>query len=269
MKQIIATKQIHSLLFPTLVLIVLLSSCKSKMFSTKDVTTNKELSAIFNDAPHFETLQAQIQISANGVNAKGDLRILKNREIYLSVQAFFIEVARLKVTPDSIIALDRFHRRYFADSFDHINAGNTNMVNFQTLQALFTNSIFLQNNSKITPENVADFRTEENQNSISLTPRHNDGVIFSLNKSYQLTQTAFAKSKGMQLTWDYSKFEPLGNGYFPRTMNINVNSEKAKVNSSLEFAKIELGKPHNAELNIPSRYAKVELSEILKLLTEL
>lgn len=239
------------------------------MLSTKNVAANKELANIFNDAPHFETFQAQIQISANGMNAKGDLRILKNREIYLSVQAFFIEVARLKVTPDSIVALDRLHRRYFADSFEHINAGNTSEINFHTLQALFTNSIFLGNNSKITPENVVDFRAEENQNAITLTPRNSSSVVFSLNKSYQLTQTAFAKSKEMQLTWDYSKFEPLGNGNFPRTMNINIKSEKGKINSSLEFAKIELGKPHSAELNIPSRYAKVELSDIIKLLTEL
>lgn len=269
MSNTIRQNAIRPLLLLGTVGLLLLSSCKSKMISTQKVESNKELSYLFKEAPHFETFMAQIQISANGMSAKGDLRIAKNKEIYLSVQAFFIEVARVRITPDSIIALDRMHRRYFADSFSNIQQNGGNSLNFNTLQALFTNNIFLPETNAISMENVSDFNWQQEGSSLILVPRKSDFVTFKLDKNYALTETAFTQSKEMQLKWSYSNFSELGSNQFPHKMDINISSEKGNLKTSLDFVKIELQKPFRTDCSIPSRYSKVELSDILKLLTDL
>lgn len=250
-------------------ILFLLSSCKSKMITTQKVESNKELSYFFRETPHFDTFVAQLQISANGMNAKGDLRIAKNKEIYLSVQAFFIEVARIKITPDSITALDRMHRRYFADSFSNLQQNGGNSLNFNTLQALFTNNIFLPETATISMENINDFNWQQIGDNLQLSPKKSDFVSFKLDKSHTLTQTTFARNNEMQLFWNYSNFKEQGVHQFPYKMEITLKSSKGDFETTLDFVKIELQKSFRSDCSIPSRYSKVELSDILKLLTNL
>ncbi|MEI7675230.1 MAG: DUF4292 domain-containing protein [Bacteroidales bacterium] len=247
------------------------TSCRSKMVNLNDYAAKKEIVDLFGKAPHFDAFQSQIQINTNGLSAKGDLRIIKNQAIYLSVQAFFgIEVARLKITPDSLIAIDRLHRRYFADTFAHIYGFNSQGINYYTIQSLFTNSIFTLGRDSLTLNDVTAFRWDKRGDETLLTSKKVENSKFLLNRNQQLTQTTLGdKDEKLKLTWSYSEFATFGQTSFPKTMQIDMISTKRKVQATLQFAKIDIDKPFQVECIIPSRYAKVDLNEILNILSGL
>lgn len=259
-------------LFVISILIALsFTSCRSKMGVIKATANKNPMAKLFEQNPRFETFRSQIQINTSGLNAKGDLRIVKNKTIYLSVQAFLgIEVARLKITPDSLIALDRLHRRYFADTFAHIYGFNKQGVNYFTLQALFSNSLFLLGEDSLSVKDMDAFQLTRKSDLIKLTAKKEDGTSFEINKDYQLSQTSLGKDNDrLKLNWSYRDFASFSDLVFPQTMELNAVSPKKSVSATLQYAKIELNKPQQVDLVIPIRYAKVDLSEILKIFSEL
>lgn len=250
--------------------LVAFSSCRSKMVGVKGVANKQEVSALFVNVPRFDTFRSQVQIETNGLNAKGDLRIIKNKAIFFSVQAFLgIEVARLKITPDSIIAIDRLHRRYFADTFAHIYGLRTQGVNYFTIQALFSNALFLQNRDTLSLNDADAFRWEQKGDQIRLTSRKDEFSRFTLNSNRQLQLTELGDaSDRLKLNWAYSDFAKFFNSDFPQTMQVDVVSPKRKIGITMKMAKVEIGRSFAVDAAVPLRYAKVDLDEILKILSE-
>lgn len=246
------------------------SSCRSKMAGVKGIASRQEVSTLFANAPHFDTFRSQVQIDANGLSAKGDLRIIRNKTLYFSVQAFLgIEVARVKITPDSIIAIDRLHRRYFADTFAHIYGLRTQGINYFTLQSLFANTLFLQGKDSLDLSDADAFRWEKRNGLTQLTSRKDFFSRFTLSENQQLQQTEIGESGDrVKMSWNYSDFVKLSKLDFPQTMQVDVSSPKRKINLTLKYAKIEVDKSFPVDVTIPLRYAKVDLDEILKMLSQ-
>ncbi|MDD2799510.1 MAG: DUF4292 domain-containing protein [Bacteroidales bacterium] len=263
--------QLHRSAFEFLLLILLstaLVSCGSSKLKLKEPSTSNQLVELFEQVPHFKTLRSQIQINANGMSAKGDLRIIRNQAVYLSVQAFLgIEIARLKITPDSMIAIDRLHRRYFSDSFAHIYEFNNSGINYNTIQSLFSNTLFILGKDSLKKTDIDQFKFDKKDKQLILTSRKGANTQFVLNENRQLKQTVLVGGVSeLKLLWSYSDFSDRG---FPKTMQIEMSSSKRKIGSALEFAKMEFDKPLQVECPIPSRYSKVDLNEILKIFSNL
>lgn len=67
----------------------------------------------------------------------------KGEVIQLSVAPLLgIEVARLEISPDRILAVDRLHKQYVEVSFDELNRMADLNLSFNVLQSLFLNEIF-------------------------------------------------------------------------------------------------------------------------------
>lgn len=245
-----------------------LISCRSSKLNVKEHPASGQMVELFDRVPHFKTLRSQIQINANGLSAKGDLRIIRNHTVYLSVQAFLgIEIARLKITPDSMIAIDRLHRRYFADSFAHIYEFNTAGINYNTIQALFSNTLFILGKDSLMSRDIEQFKYDKKEKEQILTSKKGANTQFTLNENKQLIQTVLVGGVSrVKLMWSYSDFSDAS---FPKTMQIEMSSAKRKIGSTLEFAKMEFDKSLQVECPIPSRYSKVDLNEILKIFSNL
>ncbi|MFZ4456405.1 MAG: DUF4292 domain-containing protein [Bacteroidales bacterium] len=247
------------------------TSCRSKQIGVKEIASKQEVSTLFEQVPHFDTFRSQIQIETSGLNAKGDLRVIKNSAIYLSVQAFLgIEVARLKITPDSLIAIDRLHRRYFADTFNHIYGFKNQGINYFTIQGLLTNTLFLQGLDSLSMNDVDAFRWEKTGAETELTSKQQEFAKFTLDKDFQLKRTTLGdNSDRLNMKWEYSDFTTIAKYIFPQHSDIYISSPRKKVSASLQFGRIEIGKQFQVDAQIPIRYSRVDLTEILKIFSEL
>lgn len=83
----------------------------------------------------------------------------KGEVIQLSVAPLLgIEVARLEISPDRILAVDRLHKQYVEVSFDELNRMADLNLSFNVLQSLFLNEIFLPGKETVEVSDLHRFR---------------------------------------------------------------------------------------------------------------
>ncbi|MDO5075102.1 MAG: DUF4292 domain-containing protein [Bacteroidales bacterium] len=70
----------------------------------------------------------------------GTLRMRRDQVIQLSLTKFGIEGVRIIFTPDSVLVLDRLHKRYLHSSYEHLpSLGMPQALSFKTIQGFLWN----------------------------------------------------------------------------------------------------------------------------------
>ena len=123
--------------------VVGLYSCKTgqKMTQAESPLTEKTDSELFKDILykelHFDTFSSKLNMTISTgtktISSKGNLRIINNEALQVSVQPLFgIEMFRLYVQPEYFIILDRMNKRYVKESFSDLEEKNPIGFNFYT-----------------------------------------------------------------------------------------------------------------------------------------
>lgn len=258
-------------------------SCKStqRIVQTESELEDKTSSDLFEDilygdlkyASFSSKLNMTISTASKTLSSKGNLRIVHNRAIQLSVQPLFgIEMFRLYVEPEFIIILDRMNKRYVKESFDEIKGKSPIGFNFYSLQSLFTNSLFIPEHSIVTIKDYKKFKYLQSSDNYILSARDRNSQIdysFCVNGNDQITLTElYMPAKDYSLTWNYGEFAQLKDLFFPHEMEIAVSTPKTKLDTSISLSSITLDEPLTLDNSIPSSYTRVELKEVLKLLSD-
>lgn len=254
---------------------------KERIVQAESALEHKTNSVLFKDVIYkgvkFSTFSSKLNISISTgtqtISSKGTLRIINNEAIQLSVQPLFgIEMFRLYVEPDHLIVLDRMNKRYVKESFDNINDKSPIGFNFYSLQSLFTNSLFIPEQSNVTASDYKKFKyseTGENYYLMASDKKSNIDYSFSINGNDQITLTQlFLPKKDYALQWNYSKFSLMKDLFFPYEMKIVASTQKKSLNASLSLSDINLDNPMNLETTIPESYTKMELSDVLKMFSD-
>ena len=266
-----------------LLLFVGLNGCKSKerIVQADSELGSKSSSVLFKDVLHkgleFTTFSSKLNITISTgtktIGSKGNLRIINNKAIQLSVQPLFgIEMFRLYVEPDYLIVLDRMNKRYVKESFKDLQEKNPIGFNFYSLQSLFTNNLFIPEQSNVSVDDFRKFKYSETQDYYLLTASDKKSHIdyaFSINGNDQITLTQlFLPQKNYSLQWNYNQFSLMKNLFFPHEMKIVASTEKRKLSTSFSLSDINLDSPMDLETSIPNSYTKIELSEVLKMFSD-
>ena len=186
-----------------LLLFVGLNGCKSKerIVQADSELGSKSSSVLFKDVLHkgleFTTFSSKLNMTISTgtktIGSKGNLRIVNNKAIQLSVQPLFgIEMFRLYVEPDYLIVLDRMNKRYVKESFKDLQEKNPIGFNFYSLQSLFTNNLFIPEQSNVSVDDFRKFKYSETQDYYLLTASDKKSHIdyaFSINGNDQITLT--------------------------------------------------------------------------------
>ncbi|MCC8171112.1 MAG: DUF4292 domain-containing protein [Parabacteroides sp.] len=256
-------------------------SCKS---SKKAVRESTEVSGSREDffekfereAFRFETLSAKLKVNwqtpKNSMGSRVDLKIVKDEVILLSVQPFLgIEVARIRISPDSIWVLDRMNKRYVAEDLSAMKGKLPVDFNFYNLQALFSDRIFVPGNRSVMPADYRKFalHRDNGQAELKITDAMELVYRFSVDRENKLTDTYVSDKSGRYaLQWRYADFRVTGQQLFPMRMDVQVTdngAEKGKI--EFYFNKIDVDKPVNPDFSIPAKYNRVTFEEVVKLLT--
>ena len=260
--------------------VVGLYSCKTgqKMTQAESPLTEKTDSELFKDILykelHFDTFSSKLNMTISTgtktISSKGNLRIINNEALQVSVQPLFgIEMFRLYVQPEYFIILDRMNKRYVKESFSDLEENSPIGFNFYTLQSLFTNNLFVPEQSKVSQQDYKKFKYSETPENYHLSARDKKSQIdyaFSVNGNDQITLTQlYLPRKAYSLQWNYDQFSLLDSLFFPVEMKIVASTQKQKLDTSLSLSDINLNNPLTLETEIPGSYTKVELSEVLKM----
>ena len=266
-----------------LLLFIGVYSCKPKQRIVQADTEleDKSSSDLFEDVLYkdiqYSTFSSKLNMNISTgkktLNSKGSLRIIHNEAIQVSVQPLFgIEMFRLYVEPDYIIILDRMNKRYVKESFDDIKGQSPIGFNFYTLQSLFTNSLFIPDQSIVSKRDYKKFKYSQNADNYLLSARDKKSEIdysFFVNGNDQITTTElYMTSKNYSLAWQYDQFTLLKNLFFPHEMKIAASTQKTKLDTSISLSAISLNDTLTLNNSVPSSYTRVELKEVLKMLAD-
>lgn len=260
-----------------LVLILLLSGCKSKKVATVESGSAKAHNEFFTlmqeQAFQYETLTARLSVDLNlpgsNLSSRVDLKMIKDSAFQLSVQPFLgIEIFRVELTVDSVKILDRMNKRYMADNYSNLKEQTPIEFNFYNLQSLFTNQLFLPGHQKIQPKQYRLFELKQEGSYAEIFVKDALGLLYAFvadGEEKILSTHITDPSDKYALNWDYSDFRLTEGQPFPMRMDVKVlDKGESKGGISLYFSRLQTNVPVNMEFSVPAKYQRITLDQILK-----
>lgn len=136
---------------------------------THKLTFAQRFDTIVSGYKDYDCFTAAFKISINApqqISFSGRAYIERNKSIYLSLRKFGMEVARLYVTNDSIVAVDRFNKRYVAETLKEVLANCP--ITIGNIQSLLTGQVFEPGDKKPRASHFDIDRESENGQWIAL-----------------------------------------------------------------------------------------------------
>ena len=273
----------HSVIF-YLLIIPILSSCRT----TKDIAATSSVIelkpeasffAAYNDNSfQYNTLSARMQfdivISGNEMSSRGQLRMLKDERIQISIQPLLgIEAFRAELTPDSIKIVNRLNRWYMIDAFDHIKGDTKIDFNFYNLQDLITNRLFLPGEVNLSADKFNLFGWEQTTTGYLLHTDDRNGLqyTFTADSNEKIITTAIKDdATNYMLNCSYTNFLPAGRQVFPANLQIRLyTANQEQYSLALNLSRVEVDIPLSLNFPIPANYQRVSLQQIVNSIEQL
>jgi len=265
-------------------MILFLSGCKTSRLGNTvalfEMGKEERIKTIHYQATPFNTLSSSLRFSIkpglkqNTTTANAQLRIIKDQIIQLSLRLPIIgtEIARISVTPEQVIILDRTNRRYVSETMQSIKEKTSSGFDFDffSLQALFTNQLFIAGKSSITPEDYKSFKWKEDKFLVKLNKTDNQGINYDFTSDYtnRIIQTEMYKNKtDANLNWLYKDFGlTSSNRLFPMKMTMELTVPDDLVTLNLTFNNVDIDTDFELDTTIPDRFQPMEMEQIIKLI---
>lgn len=228
------------------------------------------IAALYKD---YDCFIASFKISLNApqrISFSGRAYVERNKSVYLSLRKFGMEVARLYLTNDSVVAVDRFNKRYVAESLSEALARCP--VTIGNIQNLLTGHVFVIGGGPLKSEDfVFDNQPENSQWTAipkDLPAGFESGYLFSSTDNSLLALAV----KGGSTTFltRYSDFYPTPGGPAATNVGVKVAGMKFPLDLSIEWTWTGAvwNKPADMKQFVyPDReYKRIAAADLLKML---
>lgn len=215
-------------------------------------------------------IKFKVEVGQQEISLTGNLRMKRDDVIRLQLMAFgFVEAARLEFTKDYVLIVDRINKQYLKVPYNYLDFLRNSGINFNSLQAMFWNELFVPGHSRVEGTDLAEFETDMSGEDAILSLKRDrmtyswlttkqDAVIKMANVRYE------DRFRGnSQLNWDYSDFRPFENGSFPckHALRLTLPKQEVKISMTLNY----LGKESDWETRtqVSGKYKEVSVDDIL------
>jgi len=262
-------------------LIGLLIGCKTP--ATTEITGNlgglsdmEYLEEVIIKNPGIESFSSKLKLVVNldgkQTSVNGNLKMKKDELIQVSIVPFLgIEVAKVDISPQGVLILDRMNKQYVQLGFDELAFLGKADLDFNVLQALFFNEIFLPGKPELAVKDLSSFtvkrRSEETLVGIKKSKMLNYNFTL-LTDSGLLTDTDITHAN-YRLNWHYEEFKPVGAVNFPSIMQVEVLGTGKQLRAELTYSRMEADKSAPVPTEISEKYTKINTDELLKRLLSL
>lgn len=180
-----------------------------------------------------------------------------------------IEVARLEISPDRILVVDRLHKQYVEVSFGELNRMTNLNLSFNMVQSLFLNEIFLPGKETLEVSDLHRFRMALEGDRVLWEVKDSKKLAYRFwttadkgwleNTSVSLSGTAYA------LDWTYGDFGKLGTGYFPQHILAELQGVGKQYSLDMKLSRMSVSEDWETRTELSSKYQKMELATLLKM----
>lgn len=287
--KVLPVKWVGKFLLPVCAMLIVSCGSKKQAVSTSTLPVESTESALAplqtivqtinanRQGETYATAKVNLSLSTGDKSASlgGTLRMKRNDVIQLSLVTFgILEVARVEVTPDYFMAIDKVGRQYLKAAFRDVPFLKTAGIDFHTLQALFWDELFLLGGSDAMPTERQFTKTMEGDKAKLVNADSRLAVLtFLVGKLTGLIQqtsvSPHAKGASPYLTWKYEEFEKLGGKYFPVRHLITVANDGKPIKATLSLSNLKNDSGWDTRTEISSRYSEVTVEKLLSLIMKL
>lgn len=245
-----------------LCLVFLFSACKKQMVPASAPADTGPAAALTARNLDFQSFSARgrMQLEENDgdkLSSNLSVRIRKDSLIWVSVvPALGIEVARLLITPDSLLLVNRLNKTYFAGDYSLIRENFKVDVDFAMVQAILLGNYLAGEADQEKVMTEPPLQHIRRQQASLLIDQFLDLTDRKLKK---ITLKDQQTNNTMQV--DYADFADLEGTPFPRSARIavqqNNGSETKGANAVLEYSRISINAPGlSFPFSIPEGYTR-------------
>ncbi|HPW90549.1 MAG TPA: DUF4292 domain-containing protein [Paludibacteraceae bacterium] len=253
-----------------LLLVGVLPSCKTKQITPKTSESGVvdfTVAQVVQQQPQFTYLNiSKMEVNSNyggqQLSFRATVKAITDSLLVFSVQPLFgVEMFRLEFKPNSFRIIDKWNRKYSDNIYDVLRYTLGVDINFNVIQALFFNQLFIVN-GKVTPNQfVVETFPEEPVRLIHLGA----GVIHRfelLDSQMFISKTELIAEKG-RLTCLYAN-RRLKNGVrFPLLLDMSMQLGTKKADLACQINQLEFNKPFEYTTVNVERYEQVVFSKII------
>jgi hypothetical protein len=259
----------------------LIVSCKSakeiQVVALPEMNIEDRLTLIVQSGLQYNTLSSNLKLTikqskrAKDISVDAQLRIIKNEAIQLSLRMPLIgtEVAKVLITPDNILIIDRLNKQYLYEPVKNILSGASFDFDYYCLEALLTNRLFIAGKKEVMPPDYLLFKMQEDGShvNISYTDRQNIQYDFVSDYSHHI-QTAQINGgkKSSRLLCEYASWNSIaGKNTFPMFIALTFNTQDT-YKLDLSFKSVDINADFSLDYSIPNKYRQISLQQVIKLI---
>ena len=180
------------------------------------------------------------------------------------------EVARITITPEQITIIDRSNKRYVSESMETLQQLTSFDFDFYSLQALFTNQLFIAGKPKLAKEDYPAFQWTESEFFVTLNHTDKQGIRYDFTSDFsnRVIRTEMYKNKSeTNMQWMYRDFLPASDKrLFPMKMNMELTVPDDLISLNLSFNSVTIDGNFEIDASIPDKYQPVGIEQIIRLI---
>lgn len=261
-------------------LVLILTSCSTSRNALRNTTIGglsgtEYMEKVIEWTPSRDNLTARARIelnvgSSSPMSVNANMRVRRGEIIRFSVAPILgIEVARIDITPDKIMAVDRMNKRYVELGFAEISSLLNTELDFNILQSLILNEIFIPGKDKLSVADASGFTLSPYADRARLQVKGTKRIGYSFFTSAtdgRLEETVIAlKDLPYSLHCRYADFTMLGNDVFPQSIEMMSEGTDKKYSLDMKLSRINTDSNWDSKTELSSKYRKMSVQELLKL----
>lgn len=216
------------------------------------------------------SLKFSAEVESNGENNSfsGNIYIVKDSLMWISIQKFGLEAVRVLITTDSAKMINRINKTYFISDFNKVNELFETDFDFDILQSILTGNDFnyyerdvfkaaielkWYHLSTLGRRKLKKYvKSEKEYSMVLIQDLWLDANTFKIVKT---TLKEIKTQDRRKIECNYSDFLMIQDKLFPQKVEFGITDVK-KLKGTLNFTRISPDKVEDFPFNIPSSYTK-------------
>ncbi len=283
-------------LFGVLAFVALLASCGTKRHVTDtggtDANTGATTGAVNTSAANalreacinkvtqnktavsniVSNIDFRLQSGSKDITVGGKLSMRRDEVIRIQlIPLGLAEVGRVEFSRDSVLFMDRLHKKFVRGTYNDVSFLKDNGINFYSLQALFWNQLYVVGgkgfdvvNVTKPSESIWKLQYTKDKMEYSWWAETVSGFIRESVLSYHSSNHGTSQFK-----WTYDDYQTLGKGKFPVSHTVKFKGGKKDITVQLTLGSMKTDSKWDAKTSVPGKYQAVTIDEVLDLITKI
>ncbi len=225
------------------------------------------------------TLTAKMKVRLNALGQQrslnGTLRMKRDEVMQMSLTVLGFEVARAEFTPDEVLLVDRFNKRYARCRYDEVNVLKSAGINFDVLQAVFWNELFIPGEKNIGSKQLRQFGVRRSDDDIVLMLGSVPPFSYDFHAKVstacinRIVVRETEQQTPRQLVINYEDFESFNGKEFPREIEMALEGAGMTSAVGLSHSRLSASDDWESRTNLSSKYKQLTTAQVESLVKSL